>query len=180
MRSSFFFVTFLFASISSLTADLSVGQIYELKFIDVNGNTLLTSDGHVTVVVLTTPSNAAKAQMVGDRAPDYCLGNPIYRMITVVKFTKHSRPVRAILTAGVRHRLNAEVKRVQPRYDAKKITRDPKREVFAVADFDGTTVSQLGVPKWLNFRALVFTRSGKLVAQWNDVPSTEELAAVLK
>lgn len=170
----------LLASISPLTADLSIGRVYPLKFTDVNGNTLLTSDGHVTIVVITTPSNVSKAQMVGDHAPDYCLGNPNYRMITVVKFGRHSRPVRSILTAGVRRRLNAEAKRVQPRYDAKKITRDPRREIFAVADFDGTIMSQLDVPKSVNFRAFVFGGRGELVGQWNDVPSAENLGAALK
>ena len=180
MRSFPLFTTFLIASISPLIADLSIGRIYPLKFTDVNGNTLLTSDGHVTVVVVTAPSNVSKAQLVGDRAPDHCLGNPTYRMITVVKFARHSRPVRAILTAGARRRLNAEVKRVQPRYDAKKITRDPRREIFVVADFDEISLAELDVPKSVNFRAFVFGRRGELVAQWNDVPSAEDLAVALK
>ncbi|MEP7015163.1 MAG: hypothetical protein ABI925_06970 [Verrucomicrobiota bacterium] len=176
---SFFFAS-LIAAGQSARADLSVGQIYSLKFIDVDKNTLLTSDGHVNVIVLAAPLNVPKAQMTGDHVPDYCLGNPTYRMITVVKFTKHRSPVRALLTAGVRRRLNAEAKRVQPRYDANKITRDPRREIFAVADFDGTTVSQLGAPPSVDFRAFVFGRNGELLGQWNNVPSAEELAVVLK
>ena len=56
----------------------------------------------------------------------------------------------------MRRRINAEAKRVQPRYDAKKITRDPRREIFAAADFDGMLVSQLGEPKSSTFQAFVF------------------------
>lgn len=176
----FFFATLLFASLSSLSADLSLGKCYPIRFSDVDGNTLLTSDGHVTIVVLITPSNFSKAQMVGNRVPDSCLGNPTFRMVTIVKFAKHSRPVRAILTAGARHRLNAEAKRVQPRYDANKITRAPRRDIFAVADFDGSSVSQLGAESATDFYVYVFGRKGELLAKWNNVPRTEELSAVLK
>ncbi len=175
-----FSATILLSSIQTLKADLSIGQTYPLKFADVEGNTLLTADGHVTIVVLITPSNLSKPQVVGDRVPDRCLGNPIYRMITVVRFAKHSRPVRALLAAGARHRLNVEAKRVQPRYDARKIARNPRSDIFAVADFDGSAVAQLGIEAGTVFRLFVFGRAGELMAQWNDVPSTEELAAVLK
>lgn len=180
MRRFFFSATFVFASIQSLSADLSAGQAYRLKFIDVDGNTLLTTDGHITIVILTTPSNLSKPRIVGDRVPDSCLGNPTYRMITVVRFAQHSRPVRALLAAAARRRLNAEAKRVQPRYDAKKIARNPRSAVFAVADFDGSAVSQLAIDHGVAFRIFIFGRNGELLAQWNDVPSTDLLAAVLK
>ena len=176
----FFSATIVFASIQPLTADLSVGQIYPLKFIDVSGTTLLIADGHVTIVVLTTPSNLSKPRLVGDRVPDSFLGNPIYRMITVVRFGQHSRPVRALLAAGARRHLNVEAKRVQPRYDATKIARNPRSAIFAVADFDGSAISQLNVEPGGGFRVFIFGRSGKLLAKWNDAPSTEELIRVLK
>lgn len=176
----FFFATIFLASIQLLPADLSVGQAYPLKFTDVEGNTMLTADGHITIVVLVTPSNLSQPRIVGDRVPDRCLGNPIYRMITVVRFAKHSRPVRALLAAGARHRLNVEAKRVQPRYDARKITRSPRSDIFAVADFDGSAVAQLSVEAGTAFRLFVFGRAGELLAQWNEAPSAEELAAALK
>jgi hypothetical protein len=78
----FFSLAFFFFGARALSADLSLGQIYALRFVDVDGNTLLTADGHVTVVVLTTQSNIDQARAVGDRVPGYCLGNPTYRMIS--------------------------------------------------------------------------------------------------
>lgn len=105
----FFSLAFFFFGARALLADLSLGQIYALRLVDVDGNTLLTADGHVTVVVLTTQSNIDQARAVGDRVPGYCLGNPAYRMITVVNFQKkRAKPTRIILSALMRHRLNAE------------------------------------------------------------------------
>jgi hypothetical protein len=64
----FFSLAFFFSAARALLAGLSLGQIYALRFVDVDGNTLLTADGHVTVVVLTTQSNIDQARGVGDRA----------------------------------------------------------------------------------------------------------------
>ena len=163
-----------------LHAALSVGQVYKFNFTDVDGHTLSTSDGHVTVVVLTTTADREKARSVGDRAPDYCLGNPNYRMITVLNFTKkNTRIGRGIATMLVRHRLDEEAKRLQARYDAKKIARDARRDAFAVADFDGSIVSKLGSES-TTFRVFAFGRNGELLRQWDDIPAADDLAAVLK
>ncbi len=177
----FFSLGLFFFGARALLADLSPGQSYVLSFVDVDGNTLFTADGHVTVVVLTTQSNIDRARTVGDRVPDYCLGNPTYRMITVLNFKNHSRPMRMILTALTRRRLDAEAKRLQPRYEAKKLAHDARRDIFAVADFDGAAASQLGAQRESSaFRVFVFGRSGELLRQWDDVPSAAELAAVVK
>src|SRR5437870_2543963 len=142
----FLLVGMLCAPLMSIFPELTTGQIYALNFVDVDDNKFSTADGHVTIVVLTARSDIDKARTVGDRVPDHCLGNPTYRMITVVNFQKkHSKPVRMIMSAMVRRRLDAEAQRLQPRYAAKKIAHDPRRDVFAVADFDGAVVSQLGV-----------------------------------
>jgi hypothetical protein len=165
-----------------LHATLSAGQIYSFKFTDVDGHTLSTSDGHVTVVVLTITADSEKARNVGDRVPDYCLGNPDYRMITVLNFKrKHTSVGRMFATMLIRHRLDQEAKRLQSRYEAKKIAHDPRHDVYAIADFDGTVSSQLGAESGsLGFRVFVFDRKGELLQQWNDVPSATELAAVVK
>ena len=165
--------------IVSLLADLSVGETHALKFVDVDGNTLSTADGHVTVIVLTTKADLPKAEAVGDRIPDFCLGNPAYRMITLVKFGQHSAPVANFMTRMARRRLDAEGKRLQTRYAAKKILRDARHDIFAVADFDGSVVSQLDAGSIL-FRVFVFSRTGELLKQWDDVPSAAELAEALK
>jgi hypothetical protein len=181
----FFFVAsagFFCFAISAI-ASLATSQVYSLKFIDLDGRTLLTADGHVTVVVLTARVDVAKAQMVGARVPDYCLGNPTYRMVTVVNFGKKYRGSagRSVVTLLMRHRMNMEAARLQRRYDAKKIGHNARRDVFAVADFDGATSAQLGVePESTAFRVFVFGRDGKLLRQWPNVPTASDLAAVVK
>lgn len=171
-----------FACAGSLVASLVTGQIYALKFVDVDGHTLLTGDGHVTVVVLTRRAEVAKAQMVGARVPDYCLGNPEYRMVTVVNFGKtYGGAGRGFVILLMRHRLNMEAAQLQRRYEAKRIGHDARRDIFAVADFDGNATAQLGMkPASTGFRVFVFARNGKLLRQWQDVPSASELAAVVK
>ena len=178
----FFAQSISFLLVLPLDAAFSAGQIYKLNFTDVDGRTLSTSDGHVTVVVLTTTADPEKARSVGDRVPEYCLGDPNYRMITVLNFSKkHSGIVRRIATMLVRHRLDEEAKRLQRRYDAKKIARDARHDTFAVTDFDGALLSQLGAqPGSLDFRVFVFGRNGELLQQWNDVPTAADLAAVIK
>ncbi len=178
----FLLVGVLCASLMSIFAELSVGQIYALKFVDVDGNTLSTADGRVTTVVLTTPADVPKAESVGDRTPDYCLGNSNYRMITIVNFEKkRSAATRIVFRALMRRRLDAEAERLRSRYAARNIARDPRQDVHAVADFDGTLVSQLGMRfESADFRVFVFGQNGELLKQWNDVPSVDELAAVVK
>jgi hypothetical protein len=161
---------------------LSSGAIYSLTFVDINGNKLSTTDGHVTVLVVATTADREKARAVGDRVPDYCLGNPTYRMITIIRFTsRHAVIGRRVATAFIRHRLREEAKQLQTRYDSQKIARDARGDIFVVADFDGTASSQLdGLGEAPTFHVLVFARDGKLLAQWTDVPSAKQLAEVLK
>ena len=173
----------LVALVISLPASgaLSPGRVYPLQFIDVDGNELSTADGHVSVIVFSPQSEADKAEIVGDRIPEYCLGNPDYRMITIVGFgNNRSRPVQMLFTTVVRHRLDTEADRLRPRYAAKNLNRNPRTDIFAVADFDGTAASQLGRPDSSTFAVYVFDRRGKLVRQWSDIPSKEELAAALR
>ncbi len=161
---------------------LSTGAIYSLSFVDINGNKLSTADGHVTVLVLASKSDWEKAHVVGDRIPDSCLGNPNYRMITIVRFTrKHGVIVRNVATAFIRHRMEEAAKRLQTRYDAQKIEHDARSDIFVVTDFDGSASAQLEEPdEAAEFRVLVFARDGKLLAHWSDVPSAKQLAEVLK
>ena len=178
----------LFATAASLfpagplSGALSNGQRYRVNFVDVDGNALSTADGHVTVLVVTTTADREKARIVGDRVPDYCLGNPNYRMITILDFTRRRMQLgRKIATMLVRHHLDEEAKRLQARYDEKKIERNARSDIFTVTDFDGTVSSQLsGQSLPANFRVFVFARNGELLQQWDDVPSAAELAAVVK
>jgi hypothetical protein len=178
----FFVATLSFLPAALLHGALSNGATYSLSFVDIDGDKLSTADGHVTILVLATTADWEKARAVGDRVPDYCLGNPKYRMITVIRFTrKHIAIGRKIATMLVKHRVNEEARRLQARYDAKKIARDARKDIFAVTDFDGTVSSQLGEPAGAtDFGVFVFGRNGELLAQWHGVPGAEQLAAVLK
>lgn len=179
----FFFIGLLILLFTArLHGALSIGASYPLGFVDIDGNKHSTADGHVTVVVLTTPADREKARTVGDRVPERCLGDPDYRMITVIHFTrKHTAVGRRIATAFIRHRVNEEAKRLQIRYDGKKIVRDARKDIFVATDFDGSMSSQLGEPEGAtDFSVFVFGRNGELIAQWHGVPSTEQLAAALK
>jgi hypothetical protein len=161
---------------------LSTGNTYSISFADIDGNKLSTADGHVTILVLTTSADREQARTVGDHVPDFCLGNPAYRMITVVHFIRpHLAIGRRMATAFIRHRVREEEKRLQARYDALKISRDAKSDIFVVTDFDGTIASQLGQSAGaMDFCVFVFGQSGELLAQWHSVPSADELAAAAK
>ncbi|PYI74222.1 MAG: hypothetical protein DMF08_00515 [Verrucomicrobia bacterium] len=161
---------------------LSTGTTYSISFLDLDGNKFSTADGHVTIVVLTTSADREQARTVGDRVPDFCLGNPAYRMITVIHFTgRHLAIGRRMTIVFIRHRMREEAKRLQARYDAQNISRDAKSDMFVVTDFDGTIASQLGQPTGAtDFCVFVFGQTGKLLAQWHSVPSADELTAAVK
>jgi hypothetical protein len=178
----FFFATGVSFFLAASLYGISIGQRYALNFVDIDGNKLSTADGHVTVLVLATTGDSEKVRAVGDRAPDFCLGNPKYRMITIIHFVKkHTSIGRKIATMLLRHRVNEEAKRLQARYDAKKIARDARSDIFTVMDFDGTAASQLGAQAdAAGFHIFVFGGNGELLQQWNDVPSAADLAAAIK
>jgi len=161
---------------------LSTGNTYSISFVDLDGQKLSTADGHVTIVVLTTSADREQARSVGDHVPDFCLGNPAYRMITVVHFIRpHLTLGRRMATAFIRHRVREAAKRLQARYDALKISRDAKSDIFVAADFEGTIASQLGQSaEATDFCVFVFGQNGELLAQWQSVPSADELAAAIK
>src|SRR3954471_19785322 len=165
----------------SIFSQPAIGQSYRINFTDIDGNTFSTAEGRLTTLVLTSKSNIDKARLVGDRIPDFCLGNPKYRMITVVTFeTEHSAPMRGILKSIMRHRLDSEARRLQTRYNQLKLARNARRDVCAVADFDGAIATQLGSkPDAALFHLFVFGKSGELLKQWSEVPGAEELAAAL-
>jgi len=171
---------FVFAN--SLGAGLRTGEVYALNFVDLNGRWLLTNDGHVTVVVLTTRADISRAQVVGARVPDYCLGDPEYRMITVVNFgRRYGTVARTIATSLIRHRINIEAAQLQRQYDARGIRKDAHRDVFVIADFEGTITQRLATrPDAAAFGVFVFGRDGELLRQWEDVPTGADLAAVVQ
>src|SRR5207253_5165083 len=123
--------------------ELRIGHTYVLTLTDVDQHRLSTSDGHVTIITVVTRKDEQKAQMVGDRFPRLYLGDPKYRLITVVNFQqKIFPPFRRIVTAIIRRRLDVEANELQKIYSAKHLNRNPRSDIFVVADFDGKSVSQ--------------------------------------
>lgn len=180
----FFFLigTLILLPAVRLNGALSIGTTYELGFVDIDGNKHSTADGHLTVIVLTTTADREKARTVGDRVPEHSLGNPNYRMITIIRFArKHTVIGQRIATTLIRHRVNEEARRLQARYDGKGIKRDARKDIFVVADFDGSLSSRLGEAQGAtDFCVFVFGRKGELIAQWRGVPSADQLAAAVK
>jgi hypothetical protein len=178
----FFFVGTLILLLATRLYALSIGEAHRLDFVDIDGNKHSTADGRVTVIALTTPADRDKARALGDRIPERCLGNPDYRMITIIRFSRrHTVVGQRIATAFIRHRVNEEARRLQVRYDAKKIARDARRDIFVATDFDGSISSQLGEPEGsTDFSVFVFGRNGELIAQWRGIPSAEQLDGALK
>ena len=161
--------------------ELRPGNVYPLTFTDVDQHQLSTSDGHVTIITVVTSKDEQKAQMVGDRFPREYLGDPRYRLIMVVNFQqKIFSPFRGIVAAVIRHRLDAEAKEMQKIYSARHLNRDPRYDIFVVADFDGKAVSQLEIaPTSTEFAVFAFDGRGRLVRKWNDVPSADALTAAM-
>jgi hypothetical protein len=155
---------------------------YSFNFTEIDGKKLSTAEGHVTLLVLAGTADGEKVRAVADEVPDRCLGNPEYKMITIIHFARsHTAVGRRIATVFIRHRINTAAKRLQARYDAQKIMRDARDDIFVVPDFDGTASSQLlEQGKGAEFQVLVFARDGKLLASWSDVPSAKQLAEMLK
>jgi hypothetical protein len=86
-----------------------------------------------------------------------------------------------MISAVIRYRLDAEAKELQKIYAERQLKRNPRDDVFVVADFDGKAVSQLGIaPTSSEFAVFIFDGHGRLVRRWSDVPSTEALAQAIK
>jgi hypothetical protein len=172
----------VFVAVASAAAkELQQGEVSALSFRDVDGNTLSTTDGHVMIVTVVTRANEDNAQAVADHVPDRCVGDPKYRYVTLVNFEgKIMGPLRGLTRTIIRQRLDAEGRKLKPEYDAKRITRDPRKDIFVVADFDGSAVKQLGLtPENAALEVFVFDPRGKLIERWNAVPPEDSLAKAI-
>jgi hypothetical protein len=181
MRQYFFLIATL-ASATLQAAEMRVGNNYQLTFTDVDRHQLSTSDGHVTIITVLTRKDEEKAQAVGDGVPHQYYGDPKFRLITLVNFQQGIFvPFRGMISAIIRHRLDVEAKELQKVYSERRLTRNPRDDIFVVADYDGKAVSQLGIaPTSSEFAVFIFDGRGRLVRRWNDVPSAEALADALR
>ncbi|MEY2574036.1 MAG: hypothetical protein QOJ87_2249 [Verrucomicrobiota bacterium] len=177
----FFLILFLGAA-TSPAIQLRPGNTYPLTFTDVDRHQLSTADGHVTIITVVNRRDEAKAQTVGDRVSQITSADPKYRLITLVNFQQNILPpLRGMVSAVIRHRLDAEAKEVQNSYTQRHINRNARDDIFVVADFDGKAVSQLAIdPTSPEFAVFVFDGKGRLVRRWSDVPTPEMLAQALK
>ena len=174
----YFFLVVVLAATTLHAAELRVGNSYQLIFTDVDQERLSTSDGHVSIVSVVTRENEAKAQALGNRVPQQYYGDPKFRLINLVNFKQGIfAPLRGVIMAIIRHRLDAEAKNLQKVYTERKLKRNPRDDIYVVADFDGKAVSQLGMaPKSSEFAVFVFDGRGRLVRRWSEVPTAEALA----
>jgi hypothetical protein len=170
---SFFVALILAASATKAAAELQVGTAHRLTFPDVDGRDLSTAAGHVTIITVITRENEEEARAVSRLVPGRCIGDPKYRYITMVNFQgKLPGPLRGITRAVIRSRLDGEAKEMKPKYLAKHLTRDPRDDVYVVADFDGSAVTRLGLsPDSAKLAVFVFDGKGTLVARFDEVPS---------
>jgi hypothetical protein len=177
----YFFLAAILAGTPVRANELRSGSVYPLTFADVDRQQLSTSNGHVTIITVVTRKDEQKAQQVGDRVPHVYLGDPKFRLITIVNFQqKIFPPFRGLIMAIIRNRLDAEAKELQKIYTTKHLTRNPRSDIFVVADFDGKAASQMGIaPSSSEFAVFVFDGRGRLVRRWNDVPNVDALSAAL-
>src|SRR5262245_25132801 len=179
----FLLVTIMLAVTPVLIAnELQIGNSYSVTFKDVDQRQLSISDGHITIITVVTREDEQKAQTVGDRFSHSHLGDPKCRLITVVNFQQKIIPIfRRLALTIIRRRLEAEAKEVKQTYPARYVDRNPRDDLFVVADFDGKAVSQLDiVPTSKDFAVFVFDGNGRLIKRWNDVPSPEALATAIE
>lgn len=178
----YFFLMAALAATVGQAAELRVGNTYPLTFTDVDRHQFSTADGHVTIISVVNRRDEAKAQSVGDRISQISLGDPKIRLITLVNFQQNIIfPLRGMVSAVIRHRLDDEAKEVQKTYAARHINRNARDDIFVVADFDGKAVTQLGInPISPEFAVFVFDGHGRLVRRWSDVPSQDVLAQAVK
>jgi hypothetical protein len=180
----FFLVAAILTDHSALASSdlVEIGKTYKLTFTDVDQQELSTADGHVTIIAVMVKADADKARILGERVPTEYKGNPVYRLVTLINFKKAiSRVLQPATKAIIRYQLDREAPRIQSIYKAKGLDRHARRDLFVIADFDGTAVATLGLDVSNDtFSVFLFNREGRLLRRWNDVPSAVDLAAALR
>ncbi len=177
-----FSVAFLCALLpSALAAELKTGSAAALTFEDVDGHQISTADGHVTIITVITRDNEPDAHAVADQVPDRYVGVPKFRYITLVNFQgKLPGFLQGVTRAVIRGRLDTEAKTLRPQFAAKHIARDPRHDLYVIADFDGKAVEKLGLtPANSEVAVFVFNGKGKLVQHWRGVPPNNSLGKAI-
>jgi hypothetical protein len=160
---------------------LQPGSTYALSVTDLDQRQLSTADGHVTVVCAITRANEQNARVVGDRIPRLYYGDPKFRMITIVDLSGTLAPLRPLVVAWIRHRLDLEGERLQAIYRGKGLDRNARQDIHVIADLTGEATAHFGVPPQAKkSNVFVFAPNGLLVAKWDRPPSADDFAAALE
>ena len=178
----YLFLASILAATPARAIELRPGNVYPLTFTDVDRHQLSTSDGHVTIITVVTRKDEQKAQQVGDRVPHVYLGDPKFRLITLVNFQQNVFPPLSRNGHGDHPKSAGRGSEGAPEnlHGETSHAQSPRSDILVVADFDGKAVSQLGIaPTSSEFAVFVFDGRGRLVRRWNDVPSADALAAAL-
>lgn len=175
----FFFLALVLVSPAS-AGEMPSGAGYRRVLTDVDGRMISTFDGHVTLLAVVTRETEADARLLADRVPRKYYGDPYVRLVTVVNFQRklfHS--LEGVTAAFIRHRLDGEARRSQPIYQANRLTRDPRPDLFVVADFPGEASAGLGVRDESGSTVFVLAGDGRLQQSWHEVPSATDIASAL-
>src|SRR5947208_3044190 len=117
---------FLIAALATTARaiELRLGNNYPLTFTDVDRHQLSTADGHITIISVVNRRDEAKAETVGDRVSQISFGDPKFRLITLVNFQQNILPpLRGMVSAVIRHRLDVEAKEIQKTYAEPQLNR---------------------------------------------------------
>jgi hypothetical protein len=167
---------------AAAAAPLQPGTVHDLSFRDIDGQDLGTAAGHITVITVTTRAQENEARAIAKLMPHRYLGDPKYRYATLVNFEgKLPAPLRGLTRIIIRNRMDAEARQLKPKYEAKQLTRDPRKDIYVIPDFDGNGVTRLGLSLDSNEAAVfLFDSRGKLLARWHGVPPEEAFVKALE
>lgn len=134
----------------------------------------LDEPGRVTVVILNTDRTARQARDMA-KALDEFQGRTDFRALVIVNLHESlGRHVRPVTLFRIRHDLDAEARRIEPLYRKNSNPNDPRKDIGAVPDFDGSITRALGFnTPHTNLRVMVFGKDGVLAARWDPADDRE-------
>jgi hypothetical protein len=138
----------------------------------------LNAPGRVTVIIGNSPASAQAARDCG-KALDEFQGRPDFRALVVVDLRGSlAHFAQGYTRYRMRHDLNAEAVRITPWYRRNHNLSDPRRDIGAVADFDGSVCDPLGWPRDVpGLRVVIFDKTGNVTARFepaNDLRAVRD------
>ena len=135
------------------------------------GTRFSPADGHVTIISVVNRRDEAKAQSVGERFRIISCGDPKVRLITLVNFQQNILlPLRGMVSAVIRHRLDAEAKEVQKSYSANGTSTAMRETIFLSSPISTARPSRnLASADFIRVRRFCFRRHE---AVWSGAGAT--------